>query len=330
MNVASADLPRSSTAPPSLRRYAWGVLAYVVAVIAWGAFVRATSSGAGCGRHWPLCNGEVVPRTPDTAMAIELSHRVTSGVAAFVLVPILLVWTLRELPPGHRARSAAAYATVFGALEAVIGAGLVLFELVAHDTSMKRGVSMVLHLDNTFLLLAALTATAWHLGPPRAVKAERPVAIVRAGVALSLVGIVVVGSSGAIAALGDTLFPASSLGEGLSQDLSPMAHAFLKLRIFHPFLALGAGVVVLVTAGIVRSLVPHARGLANAVTICFSLQFAAGLVDVTLLAPVWMQLVHLLVADATWIALVLLALHVRHAGAPASVRERAPATAAAE
>ncbi len=45
-------------------RYAWGVLLWNVLVALWGAYVRATGSGAGCGSHWPTCNGEILPRAP--------------------------------------------------------------------------------------------------------------------------------------------------------------------------------------------------------------------------------------------------------------------------
>src|SRR5690242_12260676 len=114
---------------PVLARYAWSVLAYNVAVILWGAYVRATGSGAGCGEHWPLCNGQVLPRAPALATMIEYSHRLTSGVALLSVI-VLLVWTYRVTPPGP-ARKAAALSAFFILTEAAVGAGLVLFQLVA-------------------------------------------------------------------------------------------------------------------------------------------------------------------------------------------------------
>src|SRR5215467_12703113 len=83
--------------PGRVSAFAWGVLAYNVAVIAWGAFVRASGSGAGCGRHWPLCNGEVVPRPTSVATVIEATHRATSGLALVGVVG-LLVATIVVLP----------------------------------------------------------------------------------------------------------------------------------------------------------------------------------------------------------------------------------------
>lgn len=298
-------------------RLAWSVLGYNVAVVLWGAFVRATGSGAGCGRHWPLCNGEVVPQPKSIATIIEATHRATSGIAV-IAVLVLLVATLVGLPKGHRARRGAVFSTVFIFAEALVGAGLVLFELVAHDASMKRGLSMVLHLCNTFLLLGALALTAWWAqteqdGPAKAKEREdsepsRQPLVLRVAIGLSLGAVLVLGASGAVAALGDTLFPATSLREGLAQDLSPMAHVFLRLRVLHPVIAFGSGVLVLGTSGLVRAMSASARArkLARLVTILYVVQFGAGLLNLSLLAPVAMQLVHLLLADATWIALVLM------------------------
>src|SRR6187431_2331429 len=113
-------------------RFAWLTLGITVVVIVWGAVVRATSSGAGCGSHWPLCNGQVMPRAPTTATLIELTHRVTSGLA-LVMVVVLVVWCRRLLPPGHPARRAAFASLVLVLVEAAVGAGLVLFELVGSD-----------------------------------------------------------------------------------------------------------------------------------------------------------------------------------------------------
>lgn len=313
-------------------RVAWSVLGYNVAVILWGAFVRATGSGAGCGRHWPLCNGEVVPRPKSVETIIEATHRLTSGIALLAVVALLVV-TFRLLPSGHRARRGAVYATVFIFLEALLGAGLVLFELVAHDASMKRAFSMILHLGNTFFLLGSLALTAWWAttggdgaapGPEREPPQKR--LVLRGAIGLSLGSVLVLGASGAIAALGDTLFPASSLRDGFAQDLSPVAHTFLRLRLLHPLFALVTGVLVLGAAGIVRSMAtsPRARPLARLVTVLYIVQFCAGLLNLTLLAPAAMQLVHLLLADATWIALVLMGWEAWGA------RDRAPAASSAE
>ena len=288
-------------------RFAWGVLAYDLAVVAWGAYVRATGSGAGCGRHWPLCNGEIVPQSPRIQTLVELSHRVSSGVA-LVLAAALLVWALRAFPRGHLVRKGAAVGMGLMLMEAGIGAALVLFELVAHDASMKRALSVSLHLGNTFLLLAATALTAWWAsgGVRPSVRGQRAVVSL---LAVPVLAMFFVGASGAITALGDTLFPPSSLAAGFAQDLAPGAHAFVRLRALHPlFASLTAGVII-ITSGLVRALRPSrsVRVLSRVAAVLAIAQVAAGLLDVATLAPVWLQLVHLLMADAVWVALVLLA-----------------------
>lgn len=143
-------------------RYAWAVLGYNIFVILLGAFVRSSGSGAGCGSHWPLCNGEVLPRAPEVATLIEFSHRLTSGLA-LLLVGGLLLWARRLYAPGQPVRVAAMWSMVFILVEALVGAALVLLELVAGNPALLRGVVIAVHLANT-LLLGALTLCAWHAG----------------------------------------------------------------------------------------------------------------------------------------------------------------------
>jgi heme A synthase len=290
---------------PPVARFAWGLLAYDVCVMAWGAFVRATGSGAGCGRHWPLCNGEIIPRAPRVATLVELSHRVSSGIT---LVGALLLagWAIRSYPAGHRVRRGAYLTAGLTAAEAVIGAGLVLFKLVEHDASMLRAFSMSLHLMNTFLLLASLATTAWWASGGRATKREGQRAIVAIFGSL-LAAMLLVGASGSVAALGDTLFPSRSVTEGFAQDFSAGAHLFIRLRMIHPVLAATTAGAIIVCMSLARALwpTPAVRGFSRLAATLAAAQIAAGLIDVLARAPVWMQLVHLIMADLVWIALVL-------------------------
>jgi len=288
-----------------LARFAWTVLGWNVAVILWGAFVRATGSGAGCGAHWPLCDGEVVPLAPAIETQIEFMHRLTSGVA-LLLVLALAVWVFRKRPQGHRARHAAVASVALILTEAAVGAGLVLFRLVAENESVARALVMAAHLVNTFLLLAALALTAhWStLDPPLGRKtASRDRWVFGLGALVFLL----VGTSGAVAALGDTLYPARSLFGALAEDLSPAAHVLVRLRLAHPLLAFAGTLAVALAAGrVLRSTPdPGTRRAAWALAVLALLQVAAGLLNVALLAPVCMQILHLLFADLLWIAFVL-------------------------
>jgi cytochrome c oxidase assembly protein subunit 15 len=310
----SATAIRSAIKPlpsPALKRFSWGVLAYFIAVILWGTLVRATGSGAGCGDHWPLCNGTVMQHAPRVDTMIEFTHRVTSGISFFSVVA-LLVWVLRATSRGHLARMAATCAVVFTVIEALLGALLVKLGLTAQSQSPLRPWYLALHLANTLLLLAALTLTAHLLGRVHGfmrneIKLVAPVTAI-AGILLVLV----VGVTGSLAALGDTLFPASSLGTALQQDFSANAGWLVRWRWTHPAVASAASVFLIwiLVRAVRGSNIGHAnwdnRKLSALVLLLLVAQYVLGVMDVTLLAPVWLQIVHLLGADALWAALVVL------------------------
>jgi heme a synthase len=272
-------------------------------VVLWGAYVRASGSGAGCGSHWPLCNGEVVPVAPAIQTIIEFTHRMMSGVA-LVAVVALALWGRARFPRGHRARRMAFASLVFLIVEALLGAGLVLFNYVDKNQSTGRAFYLSLHLVNTLLLLAALVLTAWYSRDAAYSPGRKSPWVIAALPIAALVSV-----AGAIAALGDTLFPAASLAQGLRQDFSSAASFLLRLRILHPALAIVAACYfVAISIFVLRS--PQnttARRIALAVTVLALVQLGAGAVNILLLAPVWMQITHLLLADLVWLSLVLLA-----------------------
>lgn len=304
-SAATSEPTRSSTLLP---RFAWAVLVYNVVVILWGAVVRATSSGAGCGDHWPLCNGVVLQSNPRLATLIELAHRVSSGLT-LPLVLLLLLWTFRSTVSGHFARVAAALATLFTFNEALLGALLVLLHLTADNRSPARAVYLSLHLANTLLLLGALTLAA-HFLTHREAFTRRTVRFTQLPLVVTgLTATLVLGVTGTLAALSDTLFPATSLGAAFAQDFSASGGWLLRLRILHPLTAVVAGLFICWL--LVRSVGRHQeRQLALLVLCLLVVQFGLGIADVTLLAPVWMQILHLLGADLLWIALILLAARV--------------------
>ena len=286
--------------------YGWVVLVYNLGVILWGAYVRATGSGAGCGSHWPLCNGAVVPRAEQVETLIEFSHRLSSGVALLAVIG-LLIWAFKAYPKGQPVRRAAGLAMFFMITEALVGAGLVLFELVADNASLARAIVMALHLVNTFLLLGALTLTAWWAsgGRPGRWQGQGTLGWL---LGLALAAMLILGASGGVTALGDTLYPAGSLAEGLQQKFSPTAHLLVRLRLLHPLIAIIVGVYLIAVGayGQAQRPAPLAKGLWRLLTWLYLVQLAAGAINVVLLAPIWLQLLHLLLSDLIWITLVLL------------------------
>jgi heme A synthase len=291
-----------------LARLGWIAVAVNVAVILWGAVVRATGSGAGCGSHWPLCNGEVVPQDPSVKTLIEFGHRLTSGFALLVVAWLVfrVLRARRGGDPSERSiRRLAWLSLAFILGEAAIGAGIVLFEYVAANSSPARAVWMGFHLLNTFLLLGALALLADRLGRrPAGAGPRGPLGPAVAG----LVALGLTGATGAVAALGDTLFPAASLAEGMSRDFGAGAHFLERLRVFHPLIAIGAGLLWLYLAQEARraSRARETLAAANAVTLLVFVQFGVGLITLGLLAPVALQIAHLLCADLLWMAGVLL------------------------
>ncbi|MGQ0505953.1 MAG: COX15/CtaA family protein [Myxococcaceae bacterium] len=279
--------------PRAFQRFSIGVVLYTLAVIAWGGYVRASGSGAGCGSHWPDCNGEIVPRAASVQTAIEYSHRVSSGVS-LILVVALAIWAFVAHARGHAVRRSAVASVVFILLEAAIGAGLVLWELVGLDASLFRPVAMCLHLINTFLLLSALGAVAFHArygdGQKRG---ETTVArLLRS----SHFALAFVGASGSIAALGETL---TQLGVRAS-----LVELLVRLRISHPVVAVAATLFCLFAVSVAWREQPPARPAAGAFLGALFAQLLVGIFNVAFKAPIALQLLHLLCADLVWLALV--------------------------
>jgi heme a synthase len=311
MSVTALSIDAQKRPSAALRRFAWAVLAYFVAVILWGTLVRATGSGAGCGEHWPLCNGTVMQHSPHMDTIIEFTHRLTSGISFFSVVA-LLVWTYRKTERGHLARTAVVASVAFTLIEAILGAFLVKLGLTAQSQSPLRAPYLALHLTNTLLLLAALTLAAHMLSRSKGFMRKSVRFVAPAGAVAAVALVLVVGVTGSLAALGDTLFPVTSLGQALAQDFSASSGWLVRWRWTHPTIAFVSSVFLIWL--LVRSArQPKVgnqqwdnRGLSAVVLLLLAAQYVLGVLDVFLLAPVWLQVAHLLGADVLWAALVVL------------------------
>lgn len=286
--------------------FAWAVLAFNIPVILWGAYVRISFSGDGCGDHWPFCNGQVIPTHMAAPMAIEFTHRAMTGVDT-VAVLAMCAWAFLAYPRKHAVRFYAALSVVFLFIEAMLGAGLVLLQLVDHNHSAWRAVYLSAHFTNTLLLLGILAATAWAAssGIERIEWRQAPRVL-----PIAMLVVIAISIAGTIAALGDTLFPSATLMGGMERDFSSTTSMLLRLRMVHPFLAVAGAVYLFYVTG--RILQRHDSGpLRRAAAIVLVLvlcQLGAGMVNLALLAPMWMQLLHLFLADVLWISVVVLTL----------------------
>src|SRR5882724_11553877 len=225
-------------------RFAWAALYWNVAVVLWGAYVRATGSGAGCGNRWPHCDGDIVGASANGQTIVEFTHRITSAISLLMVIG-LVVWCWRVTKKGDWARYSAALAAVFLANEALLGAALVLLKHEGNDQSAGRILFLCLHFGNTLLLLATLSLTAvWLSNGSRSftlIGEWREVS----SIALGLLATMVTGITGAVTALADTLYPATSLPSSLAQDFSSGTPFLLRVRPFHPAVATVAACYVL-------------------------------------------------------------------------------------
>ncbi|MGB6689885.1 MAG: COX15/CtaA family protein [Terracidiphilus sp.] len=311
MPLAAVPAHTQRLPSPALRRFAWAVLAYFIAVILWGGLVRATGSGAGCGDHWPLCNGTLLQHSARVDTMIEFTHRITSGISFFSAVG-LLIWVWMGTVRGHLARAGAIAAVAFTLVEAILGALLVKLGLTAQSQSPLRAPYLALHLTNTLLLLAALTLTA-HLLSRRSGFLRRDIRLVAPLATLAgLASLIIVGVTGSLAALGDTLFPATSLRSALTQDFSATSGWLVRWRWTHPTIAVLASIFVvwILVRATRRSQAWNNRSFAALVLVLLAAQGVLGVLDVVLLAPVWLQIAHLLGADVLWAALLVLTARV--------------------
>lgn len=288
----------------AVAQYAWVVLGLFVLVVLWGAVVRATGSGGGCGPNWPLCNGYVNPlHHARLATVIEFIHRSTSGIVT-ILLAALAVWTFLATPKGHRARRAVLWSVFLLVTEALLGAALVLRHWVENNVSTGRTIAQSIHFTNTMLLMGAIAVTAWFLrdeenDEPR-VKLPRSVAWV------AVFSTIAVGATGSLAALADTLFPSPTLMAGMAQDFAANAPVLIRMRWLHP----AAAILGLVCAIWMVRRQPRWDSVTWSVVGLLGLQFILGPLNVLLLAPTWLQVLHLLGADVYWIALVVLAARI--------------------
>jgi len=296
---------------PRFERFAWWLLGYTLFVILFGAVVRITGSGAGCGQHWPSCNGELLHLPQTLKTTIEYSHRATSGLSVFGILG-LSVLAFRLYPRGHAVRAAAAVSFAMILVEALIGALLVKLRLVENDASFGRILVLPLHLMSTALLTAALACAGYFAGRSATIGERGPLApAARALLLFAGLGILLVSATGAVTALGDTVYPVqtSGLAARLQEDQGASATLLQRLRGIHPFLAIAVAAFVAYAAAVMPGYRADrdVKRASLALTVSVALQVLAGLLNIWLSAPGPMQVLHLFLANVTWIALILLA-----------------------
>ena len=297
-------------------KYAWFVLAYNFVVIIWGVFLRASKSGDGCGQHWLTCGGEVIPTAPQLKTIIEFSHRITSTLDGFIVIGLLvwafLRWNSEKSGKNIRVLRMAVGSFLFVIVEGALGAGLVITGNTAETLTAARPFWMAGHLITTLVLLAFLTLTAWFASGEKSFSFKaQPKILWLLGAAVG--GILLIGTSGSIAALSSMIFPSETLTEGIAKDFSATSNILLRLRVSHPVLSISVGVYLIFLAGWIKNKFVEFSSVvrwANVLSALVLVQFASGAITLLTLAPIVMQIVHLFLADAVWVGFILMAASV--------------------
>lgn len=303
--MASADPIPSK----QIKLLSWSVLWLTVAVVIGGALVRATDSGAGCGESWPICGGQFIPEIGNYHTAIEVSHRLMTGLLGLVLIA-LFVLVRRDFAKEHRLRRAVFAAGILLIIESLLGASLVLFGWVEFDASIARLIVVPLHLVNTFLLVGAMTLVAFFASGGRGFRIDtgkRRDQLVLVGLGIVLL----IGATGALNALADTLIQSEALADAVPGEVQVTEPVLRQIRSIHPFVAILGGLSLYM---LVRYLATGASGMVRWLALSIQgivwAQFVIGLLNIALEVPLETQLIHLLVADVLWIAFVLLGAHL--------------------
>jgi heme A synthase len=297
---------------------AWAALIANCLVILQGAIVRITGSGAGCGRHWPACNGEIIPLSHTTESLIEFSHRLLS-LFVLILGAALLARVIRQRKQNRPLFISGVASFVLLLNEAMLGALTVLWGLTGDTVSTARGLMVATHLINSVLLVGALTLTVVYArknAPPAPNLAKQGTLLTV--LAVGLIGMLVLMFSGGIAAMGNTMFPSENLSQGVAADFDPNSHILIRLRVLHPIIAITVGVYLFLSLGLSWLIKPvkEAKRLSQTLFSVYVIQLVIGMVNWAFLAPSIVQLLHL--ATAVLAFGLLTALSAYALGLPAS------------
>ena len=279
--------------PSFFKKYSLFALVFTLLTIFWGAWVRLSFSGDGCGNSWPLCENQIFPE--NIKALIEWLHRLSSGLS-FVFILVLAVMAFKIYPKSHGARVFSLTSLVLILIEALIGALLVLTGLVGANQETVRVLVLAIHSVNSLLLMGALSLcykmSLWEKRGEKItenLKLEKP--LIYFVLLFPLLAL-----TGNIASLAGQLFPSLSLSSALILDLLPSSHISLKIRPFHPLLAISFLLGLGFFAFSNKSLLAPVLAVLGMVLFGFA--------TLIFLSPLWMKLTHLVLAYSLWIFLL--------------------------
>ena len=302
-----------------LRRLSYLALFLAFAQIVFGAIVRITGSGMGCGDHWPTCMGYIIPPLSRPDLIIEVTHRYIAATVTVAIVLLLVVAYLRRRErgvggPGGVLRSAA------------LAAGLVVTAAVFGGITVKLSLNpyvIATHLAIAMTLLAVLSLTVLRAGgwgfDAAAVVQPRTYRAARAAVVLAFIVVVFGALTANIAGANNSCqgFPACRIVAVHGMPLwIQVIHRTLAFLLFFHLL----GGVIAVTRRGGAGVVGRAAWIAF-IAVVVQLAVAAVLVE-SHLPPVWRSL-HQATGTLVWLSIFTYAALARYAlpaYAPAAAR----------
>ena len=306
----------------ALRRLAYSTLGLAYALIVFGAIVRISGSGMGCGDHWPRCFGSWFPPMNQPTLVIEWTHRLLAAITVAMVVVLVLVAWMKRAQPGVAGRGGVLRA-------ALLAAGLVVLQALLGMVTVRMGNTAwatVAHLLNGALLLAALAATVLRAGglggsissrasASRTRAARGSVAAAALALATVLFGGLTAKIPGANSACEGFPLCRGSIFPSLPAQHVQFTHRILAFVLFLHVLGLMIGFAKRGELPVVVRTVRVAFAL-----ICVQLVIAAGMVEMHL--PPVMRSLHEADGIAIWLTLFALAWLARYSDAE---RSRYPA-----
>ena len=286
---------------------AWAAAACTYLLIILGAIVRITGSGMGCGDHWPLCNGRLLPPLDDLGTLIEWNHRLAAALVSILVAATAGYgwWLQREtgnrkretsngpiaLPSDSPTATARESFRVRPSVASYAALGLLILQVALGAVTVKLALppwTVILHLGTAMLLLAALIVAA--RGSRSVPRSGAGVVALALGFTAVLAGALTANLGAASACLGFPLCNGQLAPDGNSLQHVHWTHRLLAYTLFAYTLWWAA----------------RTRGRwAWGVVALVILQVAVGAVMVLLALPPPWQAAHVAVGAAVWAALVL-------------------------
>jgi heme A synthase len=287
----------------TVRRFAYLALLLGFAQIIFGAIVRITGSGLGCGDHWPDCYGSFTPSGNAPNLLVEISHRYGAAALSLAIIALAISAWMKRGERGVSGTGGVLRPSLLAVLLVVIAA---LFGAVTVKMELNPWV-VATHLAIAMSLLAVLVVgviRAGGLGAPGiSARSDRTLRSARAAVGLTFVALVFGALTantpgGAVACQG---FPWCRVIAEHGMPLWIQAtHRIVAFLLLGHLIGIGVGVRRRAEAGPIKAAASSALAI-----IVLQVLVAAAMVEMHL--PPSLRSLHQALGTGLWIAVVSLA-----------------------